>query len=237
MFNNFLHWVEARGLNSPLYDTIWLAGTVAVFLYFLCNRKNYRVSFGKAVAFLAVVYTASVLWMFFLYWVVNGFRGWGGNNIVRIFPWVAVFAYPVSKLLKLDFEKMCDYIAPVLCLQHGVSHLGCIFGGCCYGYAWSHGAYNHVLGYNTFPIQPIEAVVALAIVIIIVCRERKKKYMPDGLSYPVMLMLFGYTRFLLEFARDNGKLFLGISELALHALLAALVGTVWYIVKKKEVTQ
>lgn len=48
-----------------------------------------------------------------------------------------------------------------------------------------------------------------------------------------MLMMFGYTRFLFEFARDNDKLFLNISELALHALLAGIVGTVSYFVVKR----
>ena len=49
-----------------------------------------------------------------------------------------------------------------------------------------------------------------------------------------MLMLFGYTRFFFEFARNNEKLFWGISELALHALLAGIVGTVSYFIVKNH---
>ena len=52
-----------------------------------------------------------------------------------------------------------------------------------------------------------------------------------------MLMLFGYTRFLLESARNNDKLFFGISEPAMQAVFAALVGTVWYVIVKKDRTQ
>ena len=52
-----------------------------------------------------------------------------------------------------------------------------------------------------------------------------------------MLMLFRYTFFLLEFARNNDKLFFGISELAMQAVFGALVGTVWYVIVKKERTQ
>ena len=36
-------------------------------------------------------------------------------------------------------------------------------------------------GYKTFPIQPIEALVALAIVFVIFNREKKKQFKPDGL--------------------------------------------------------
>ena len=56
-------------------------------------------------------------------------------------------------------------------------------------------------------------------------------------SCPIMLMLFGYTRFLLESARNNDKLFFGISEPAMQAVFAALVGTVWYVTVKKERSQ
>ena len=65
-------------------------------------------------------------------------------------------------------------------------------------------------------------------------REKNKQFKPDGLSCPIMLMLFGYTRFLLEFARDKNKLFFGISELAMQAMFAAPVGTVWCVMVKKE---
>ena len=46
-----------------------------------------------------------------------------------------------------------------------------------------------------------------------------------------MLILFGSTRFLLEFLRDNEKLFWGISNLAIHAFIMFVVGVVWYFVE------
>ena len=140
----------------------------------------------------------------------------------------------MCRLLMLDFKKVCDYLAPVVCVQHGVSHFGCIFGGCCYSYEWSHGVYNHILKYKTFPIQPIEALVAVGIVLFIWLREKKNNFVVTGEYYPLMLILFGYSRFLLEFARDNHKVFLGISNLAIHALVMGIVGTVWLIILKKR---
>ena len=231
--NDLLFWIESKGLNSLLYDIFFVAGGVAVILFCFLNSKNYKIPMKKAVPFVLVVYAVSVAWMFFLYWMESGFKNFGGNNIVRIFVWVPVFAWPMCKLLKLDFRTMCDYLAPVVCVQHGVSHFGCIFGGCCYGYPWEHGVYNHVLGYKTFPIQPIEALVAVAIVLFIWLREKKHDFKVDGESYPLMLILFGYSRFLLEFARDNEKLFLGISKLAIHALIMGIVGTAWYVTIKE----
>lgn len=85
-----------------------------------------------------------------------------------------------------------------------------------------------------FPGPPLEALTAI-VVVIIVCRyEKKRNYEPDGLAYPLMLMLFGYSRFFLEFLRDNDKIFFGVSTLALHALFMALVGTATYFTIKER---
>ncbi len=230
--NQLLFWIEAHGLNKTLYDVFFVAGGVALMAFCFANAKNYKIPLKKAIPFVIIVYSIAVAWMFVLYWAESGFKNFGGNNIVRIFVWVPLIALPFCKLFKLDFRTMCDYLAPVVCVQHGVSHFGCMFGGCCYSYEWTHGIYNHELHYNTFPIQPIEALVAVAIVLFIWLKEKKNKFEVTGEYYPLMLILFGYSRFLLEFARDNDKLFLGISNLAIHALIMGIVGTAWYLTQR-----
>lgn len=234
MINQLLYWVEARSLNTPLYNFFFVAGGVVLINFCFANAKNYKIPLKKAIPFILCVYSLAVTWMFFLFWAESGFKNFGGNNIVRIFVWVPLIAWPFSKLFRLDFQTVCDYLAPVVCIQHGVSHFGCMFGGCCYGYPWQHGIYNHILAYKTFPIQPIEALVAVGIVLFIWLSEKKHAFKITGEYYPLMLILFGYSRFLLEFARDNDKLFLGISNLAIHALFMGIVGTVWYRKLKKR---
>jgi prolipoprotein diacylglyceryltransferase len=44
--------------------------------------------------------------------------------------------------------------------------------------------------------------------------------------------MFGSTRFLLEFARDNEKLFWGISNLAIQAFIMLVVGIMLFCVIK-----
>ena len=122
-------------------------------------------------------------------------------------------------------------------LVHGMSHLGCIFYGCCSGYPCSWGVYNSFFKDYRFPTQPIEAVAALAIVVYLFFRAKKRNYVPDGLEYPIMLVLFGSSRFLFEFLRDNEKMFWGISNLAIHALFMFVVGIVWIIVYKKHMAK
>lgn len=231
-----LEAISEIGLSQTLYNVFFCGGLVGLSIYLLSVCKYYAISKKKAIVFIILVYGSSLLWMFFLYWADSGFKNWGGNNIVRIFWWLGVFVFPVSKLLKLDYLKALDFVSPCLCINHGIAHFGCIFAGCCHGYPCDWGIYSNNTGYRCFPIQPIEALIALGIVGYIWRREKKKGYGEgiDGLSFPIMLMLFGYSRFFLEFLRDNHKVFLGISDLAIHALVNAVVGTAAYFLIKRK---
>lgn len=232
--NQLIVFVTERGWNSLLYNIFFALGFVAVFLFAAFFGKRYGLPRGKAILFVALVYTLSVLWMFFQCWVESGFTGWGGNNIVRTFVWVPAAVWLVGRFMKVDWLRGCDFVAPCVPLIQAVSHWGCIFTGCCHGYPCSWGIYNPALDIKVFPSPPLEALTALAVVLLVCRYERKHAYAPNGLAYPLMLMLFGYSRFLLEFLRDNQKVFFGMSTLALHALFMALVGTVAYgMIKEK----
>ena len=119
---------------------------------------------------------------------------------------------------------MCDFIAPCVCISFGVSHIGCIFAGCCQGYPCSFGIYYPFEQITLFPVQLFEAATALLIVAFLVYRAQKKNFVSDGLSFPLMLLCYGSTRFLWEFARDNEKILWGCSSLSFHALFMAVIG-------------
>lgn len=224
--------ITLGGMYVSLYNLFFVLGFVGVFAYMLAVCGRYRIPRWKTVVFVILVYFSTFFWMFFLFWAESGFKNFGGNNIVRVFWWLGVFVYPVSRLLELDYKESLDFVAPCLCINHGIAHIGCIFAGCCHGYPCSWGLYSNETGARCFPTQPIESAVALAIAAYIWHREKKKGYGvgTDGLSFPLMLMLFGYSRFVLEFFRDNKKIVLGISALAIHALVNAIIGTVAYTV-------
>ena len=231
--NQLLRYITEQDLGRLLYNIFFVAGFVAVFLYALFNCKKYKIEKWRALLYIVIVYSISVIWMFFQCWVENGFKGWGGNNIVRTFVWVPIAAWLAGKFLKIEWLRGCDFVAPCVPLVQAVSHWGCVFAGCCHGYSCSWGIYNPLLNENTFPCQPIEALAALAVVLIICRYEKKRNYNTNGMAYPLMLMLFGYSRFLLEFLRDNPKPILGISTLAVHSLFMALVGTAAYTTIKE----
>ena len=232
--NELIHTLSEMGLSKLLYDIFFALGFVSVLTGLILFGRKLHFPLWKTIVTVLIVYPTVVLWMFVMCWMESGFTIWGGNNIVRIFVYVPLVGIPVASLLKLDRNKMLSLLSFGPLLVHGISHFGCIFTGCCEGYPCSWGVYNPTHQDIRFPIQPIEALCAVAIVVFLIWRARKKNFEPDGYEYPLMLILFGSTRFLFEFLRDNGKLFWGISNLAIHALFMFVVGVIWIVVMKSR---
>ena len=228
--NNLIRLIDDVGAGKAFYDIFFVWGFVSVLLGLLFYGKKLKFPLWKIAVTVCIVYPAVVLWMFVMFWMESGFTTWGGNNIVRIFVYVPLIGLPVAKLLKMDMRKTLALLSFGPLLVHGISHFGCIFVGCCHGYPCSFGIYNPMFQDIRFPIQPIEALTAVAIVVFLFVRSKKKQYEPDGYEYPLMLVLFGSTRFLFEFLRDNYKMFWGISNLAIHALFMFVVGLIWIII-------
>ena len=103
-----------------------------------------------------------------------------------------------------------------------MTHIGCIFPGCCHGYPSPWGLFSNNAGTVCFPIQLIEAASSVLIGLLLAAFFMRGKQ--EGLLYGWYLLLFGSTRFIWEFFRNNEKIWNGVSELAMHALVAAILG-------------
>lgn len=234
--NELIRSIYDMGYGKTIYDIFFALGFVSVMTGLLWLGKKLELPAKKIIITVLIVYPIVVLWMFVMFWIESGFTTFGGNNIVRIFVYVPLVGLPVARYLNIDKKKMLSLLSFGPLLVHGISHFGCIFFGCCSGYPCSFGIYNPFYRDIRFPIQPIEALAAVAIVIYLFRRAKKRNYIPDGLEYPIMLVTFGSSRFCFEFLRSGEKRFFGVSNLAIHALFMFVVGVIWiYIAKKKAV--
>lgn len=235
--NELIYTIAEMGLGKTFYDIFFALGFVSVMTGLLWFGRKLGFPVWKIAATVLIVYPLVVLWMFVMFWIESGFRVWGGNNIVRIFVYVPLFGMPVAKLLKVEKNKMLSLLSFGPLLVHGISHLGCVFFGCCSGYPCSFGIYNPFYRDIRFPIQPIEAIGAVAIVVYLFYRAKKRSFAPDGLEYPTMLVLYGSSRFVFEFFRSDDKLILGCSNLSFHALFMFVVGVIWILKARKTKTE
>ena len=219
--------LSVLGLNISLYYLFWFLGVVAVLVVGYLIGKRYEFSFAKSILYvaLAVVLGYALLWG--TSWVIGGGKVIG-LNYVRIVTVLPVAIFLVTLLFKDSFGKVSDFIAPLLAIFHGVTHIGCIFPGCCHGYPMEWGIYSNEVSAVCFPSQPLEAASSLLTAGILLFMM--KKNVQAGKLYAWYLIMFGGSRFLWEFLRDNEKFGLGISELAIHALTAFIVGWIVWIV-------
>lgn len=232
--NSLIQKVSELGMTGIVYDTFFALGFVSVFLFVVLYGKKMGIKIWKSIIIVLIVYPIAVLWMFLMFWIESGFKSFGGNNIVRVFVYIPLIAYPVAKLLKIRWRDICSVLAFGPVAVHGVSHFGCMFSGCCMGYPFSWGLYNITTKDIRFPSQPIEAILAWGVIIYLLIRGKKRNYVADGREYPQMLILFGSTRFLCEFLRDNKKIWFGCSGLAFHALFMCIVGTIALIIINRK---
>ena len=232
--NEIIKVVAYYDLGQTLYNVFFALGFVSVMTGLIVFGRKMEMPLNKIVKTVLIVYPIAVLWMFTMFWLESGCKVWGGNNIVRVFVYVPLIGLPTARFLDIDKKKMLSLLSFGPLLVHGISHFGCIFLGCCSGYPNAWGVYNPIYREIRFPIQPIEAIGAVAVVIFLFCRAKKHNYVPDGREYPIMLATYGSSRFMFEFLRNNDKVIWRISNLALHAFFMFAVGIIWLIVIKRK---
>lgn len=241
MLDNLIIAVNDAGLERVVYYIFHVLGFIGVFIFAFWARKKYRLDEKikpiKYASLVAVLFVCMYIWMIILYTAVTH-KLTGSFNTVRGVVWLPLVALPFTKLYKVNWRTICGILAPCLCLVQGIGHIGCIFTGCCESrYEWAHGIYNVILRTKLFPIQLVESLICFIIVGILVYISKRTKFSSAGYMYPLMMVLFGSTRFICEFIRYNMITIFGINPLGYHALIMTIVGIIWLIVygrKKKK---
>lgn len=225
--NQLIRYVDSLGMGQTVYNS---AGTVikaAVLLFFILYRNKYRIPLWKTLVTAAVVILGTPCIISGLAWIDNGFENFEGGNILRAFTYFPLLLLLIAKLLKVPAGTMMDYATPSIMIWHIIGQSVCPFLGCCSGIPCSWGIWNPAYDEMVFPTQWLICLTVLAVMIYIMHYEKRHDYDGSGKAYPIMLVIYGPLRFLLEFLKQGEKVFLGISGLGIHALLMTLVGTVW----------
>lgn len=213
--------ISLFGTSISLYYLFWFIGAVTVLILGCFLGKKYNFTPARSLLYISGAIVLGYLLLWATSWVFGGGR-MNGLNFIRIVIFMPVPVWILTSLFKDSFWDLADLVAPLLAIYHGVTHIGCIFAGCCQGYPAAWGLFSNTVGAVCFPIQPIEAVSSIVVGIILIYMSQNERW--QGLLYPWYLLLYGATRFIWEFFRDNEKIWFGISGLAFHALAAAIIG-------------
>jgi len=150
-------------------------------------------------------------------------------NMGIAFLFFSIIIAIISYTLKVPVMVALDAVAPVYLLGRGVAIIGCIFYGCCHGFASSIGIYSSIAETITFPTVMIDVLLSCLIVLYLVFLAKKNRYYGDGRIFAMSMVLFGILRVVIDILRDNQKLFLMLTIEGFFGILYVIMGvfTFW----------
>ena len=213
--------ISVFGNAVSLYYLFWFIAVAVALLISAMIAKDYGYSPYKGITLSSVALIMGLLLIWMTSLIFDGF------NLIRTIAFLPLLYYLEALVFKEPYKRLTDFLTPMGVTCFGITHFGCMFPGCCHGFPSSWGIYSNTAETVCFPVQPLEAVVSIAIGMLMLLMAKKKWQQGKLLFW--MMTLFGSTRFFLEFLRDNPKLWGNVSELALHALATFVVGVVGLI--------
>ena len=215
-------------LGNFFTDLGYLVGAL-VFIYFA--RREGRLD-RRLVCVMLAGFAAGLIGARLVQWLLLGAPGgltaWtdpaaGGRTIIAgiLCGWIAV---EIAKH-RLGIKRSTgDLFALALPAGEAVGRIGCWFNGCCYGAAcglpWAveqHGALRH-------PAQLYSSAVALLLFCVLLML--RGKLWREGDLFRAYLLLYGLTRYGVEFFRERDDLYAGLSLAQWFCLELAIAGAI-----------
>lgn len=214
--------------GASIYWSCIFAALFFCVLYNAATSKKYGIPRWKFLTVTLLAFGFNWGISYILAWIEAGFGAPETVNGVRAWLFAPFFFLACSFAFRIEPKRLTDAITPCYVLGFAIGKFGCIFGDCCYGYAYEGPLhiYNSALGYNVFPVQLLESVAALFLFIGFLVYVLKSDFRITGKQYPTMLVFYA-GRFIFEYFRDNRKIWHGLSALSFHALADGIVGAVW----------
>ena len=150
---------------------------------------------------------------------------------------------------RLPFWRVTDAFAPGVALGQAVGRQGCFAAGCCWGRPtgapWgvefgeaAHRVTGVPVGVHLHPTQLYESAAALVIFLLLYRLHRRMRF--DGQVVAAYAVLYGLTRFAIEFFRDDPRgdiagltTLTGLSTSQLISLLVTAGGAVFLLLRRR----
>lgn len=210
--------------NLPLVLAI---GAVAMLIPIIIQSRWKEVPIWKSVIVTLLLTATGTLGIYVWFFVEN--LEWGGRSFFGAVFLVPLVCIPAARILKINYGVLTDISAPAGCAMLALMKLKCYLDGCCRGIR----LYRDEMGVaHYFPSQLVELTNALVLCVILMILSHDKKR--TGCVYGWFFLLYGSTRFILNFFRSGTTPFLWILPAGnVWSLVAVLVGVYW-LKKKKD---
>lgn len=176
----------------------------------------------------------------------DGTIGLGGLIFLGGFVGALLSSAIYIHIKKMSFWKMADTVAPSLALGLFFGRIGCFLNGCCYGKVcdlpWGvvfppQSPAGFQMGdVAIHPTQLYSSAYGLIIFIILMLLDKKERF--DGFLFTFFLILYGISRFTVDFFRFyESQMFLidGIGFNQILSLLLVITGVAVLIARRRDV--
>ncbi|MBR4768655.1 MAG: prolipoprotein diacylglyceryl transferase, partial [Lachnospiraceae bacterium] len=188
-----------------------------------CRKWRRRFEIWK-LAISAILLTVSgALGAVLLYYVENG--KFGGISFYGSLFVIPVLFLLVALVLKIPYPDLMDLCAPCVSLMLAINKVNCIWSGCCKGIVLMVHSDGSAV---RFPSQIVELLVALAITGLLLWLMSKVNY--RKLLYPVFLVVYGVTRFGLNWLRETSPFLFGLPAGHIWSIVSVLIGAIWILI-------
>lgn len=207
---------------------VLLIGTCAMMIPMFFQSKKHQIPRWKILPVSFVLTVVGVLGTYIWFFVENFW--FGGRSFYG-----AVFLVPVAfllfaKIIDIPYGSLMDLCAPAECVMLAIMKTQCLIDGCCKGRMF---VFNGGKEFR-FPSQIAELVAAFILVLVLMLMFYRKGH--RGKIYPWYLILYGASRFVLNFFRDEWAQYSGgIPPLGtIWSVCAVIIGVVWIILYNKR---
>lgn len=197
------------------------------------NKQNFLTRFIGSIGFLAVVETLICSVFFYapasLNFAFGSLLDTGANYFGLLFS-LPVFVIVMAFSLWLDPLKQADISVPGLPLALVFTKIACFTSGCCNGVWWPGGPYSYQNNREEFPIQLVEAGVALLIFFFLLWYRKRGK---TGTVLPMYLIIYSATRFVTEFWRGQELIWRNLRVYHFICIAGFVVGVIELLIVLK----
>ena len=208
-------------MNNPELMIVLVFGAVLMCAPIAVQMKRYEQPAWKSVVISVILVIAGLVFSRVWYFVENGyFRGRSFYGVIFFAPLVY---WPVAKILRMPYSQTIDCVAPAGCLTLALVKVQCLRDGCCAGMVLYQ---KENFDYVKFPSQIVEMAAFLIIAVTLFLLGRKPTN--RGKVFPLFLILYGGSRFVLDFFRGSTVPYaLGLSAGSFWSVLAVAAGVIW----------
>ena len=190
-----------------------------------CGRI-YQIPFWKVLIIGVSVTVSAYLGAHLMGFIEGGI--WRNRSLYGGVFFTPLLLWPVAKITKVPYKDVLDLFSPGGFILIGLSKLRCCYDGCCVGITIYYGHGSSYL----FPSQIVECVMAFVLFIVIVLMFRKQKW--RGLLCAYSFVLYGSTRFILNFFRETEPWIGPFASGTIWSVVAVVIGIAWILLYRRK---